>query len=126
MADEKKKEIKKVPTFCAISFLNDFRLALARRPGDIGFRVKRNPHNVNLDQYGTKFVHSTVLFARSKWFKNQYLLYLDNNKVDVFENANKSLKEIKVEVKADLDENKIILTIDGIKLDSFQEFSMYF
>ena len=115
----------KILTESAISFLNDFRLAIVRFPGDIGFRVKRNPNNHKLDQYATKYLHSTVLFARSKWFRKFYPKYLKENDISIFtEDRKEALNEIKVEIKVSFDEvGRLLLQIDGVSLDSFQEFS---
>jgi hypothetical protein len=115
---------RKIHTESAISFLNDFRLAIVRFPGDIGFKVKRNPNNPKLEQYATKYVHSTVLFARSKWFRKAYPLYKKTDDMDVFEENNEALNKIKVKVTPTLDDqDRLVFQIDGVSLDSFQELS---
>lgn len=126
--DRFKMEIneKKIHTESAISFLNDFRLAVVRIPGDIGFRVKRNPKNINskLDQYATKYIHSTVLLARSKWFLKTYPIFKQNEETNIFEDRNQALDDINVKITPTFDDNDVlVLQIDGVSLDSFQEFS---
>ncbi len=117
---------KKIYTESAISFLNDFRLAIVRFPGDIGFKVKRNPNNPKLEQYATKYVHSTILFARSKWFRKVYPLYKKTDDMNVFEENNEALNEIKVKVTPQLDnQGHLVFQIDGVSLDSFQELSKF-
>jgi hypothetical protein len=125
---ESNVDISKIRTGCAISFLNDFRLALVRFPGDIGFRVKRNPNNLKLDQYATKYLHSTILLARSNWFRDVFANYLYDveNIIDIIDSKNENVKDINVIVShvTEHDEDKkLVLQIDGVSLESFQEFS---
>ena len=124
MEKENKISDMKIFTESAISFLNDFRLAVVRFPGDIGFSVKRNPNNLKLEQYATKYVHSTILFARSKWFRKAYSSYKKTEETTSFVEKNTSLKCINVKITPVFaDKDRLVLQIDGVSLDSFQELS---
>ena len=70
-------DINNVKTSVAIEAMTDLHQLQLSRPGDIVFIIsKQNTDNRNDDTCIEKCLHSTILIARSTWFRKVYKQYL--------------------------------------------------
>lgn len=106
----------KVYKDAAVSILNDLRYCLLRTDGDVELLLVRENGKPAIH----KFIHSSILIARSKWFAEKYEKYRKSNDLNDFHGAFGQLEVIaKVNEKAN---TKLTLHINGITVQALQDF----
>ena len=114
-------EIKHVKTKIAVEAIIDLRQFQLSRAGDIGFVIsKNNTEDKNEDTIIVKFIHSTILMARSSWFRKAYKHYLKKN-----DESNIKLNEITQTAYKDQN-RKLCFDIQTVELKIFREFGKKF
>ena len=121
MTDTESKNIvptsdKLVKSESAISFLNDLHHIQKTESGDIAFRVpKTRTVHLHSENSATKYIHSVILFARSKWFKKAYKEFLKHKDETKFE-LNDFIQKVY------RDGNKLCFDLKHTDLQIFREF----
>ena len=117
----KDSNILQVHNEVSAEFMIDLRQFQLSRAGDIGFVIsKNNTEDKNEDTIIVKFIHSTILMARSSWFRKAYKQYLKKN-----DESNIKLNEITQTAYKDQN-RKICFDIQTVELKIFREFGKKF
>ena len=127
MADTNKKQSinhdssnKFIKIESAVSILNDFHHFRLMESGDIGFRVAKSfGTHVKGEATVTRYIHSIILFARSKWFRKAYNQFLKNKKDENRFELNAYTQSIFKD-----GDNKLCFNMSGIDILVFLEFGI--
>jgi hypothetical protein len=110
-------DINNVKTSVAIEAMTDLHQLQLSRPGDIVFIIsKQNTDNRNDDTCIEKCLHSTILIARSTWFRKVYKQYLKKT-----DESNFQLNEITQSAYKDKN-RRLCFDMQTVELKVFREF----
>jgi len=100
----------------AVSLVNDLRYLLLSTVGDVELVLERENGNTTVN----KNIHSIILKARSRWFAENHEIFNNTGDLSGFKVSHDGIN-----MWADKKNDKLVLHIQGISVQSVQDFVKY-